>query len=82
MGALKNPRRHAHLADVIDYLRRCGAEDVRLDQNKRVRVSWRYDGRRMSIIMGTGSKRTADLVILGRQKVRQRLREAGVEMRA
>ncbi len=81
-GTMRCPRRHKHLAPVLDLLGRCGAGEVRVVQNRHVHVSWTAGERTLSITLAIRPKSVDDSARNACKAIRQRYKAIGVEVRA
>ena len=81
-GVLKCPRKHKHLAPVLDLLGRYGASDVRVVQNRHLHVNYVVGEQVMSIAIGVRPKNIEDSIRNACKAVRQLCRSHGVELPA
>ena len=81
-NGVKNPRGQKHVAAVVDYVRHCGGDEPRVTQTGHLHIDWLFEGQRMAIALPAAPKSVDDAARRGRQAVRRRYRELGVEVRA
>ena len=81
-NGVKNPRGQKHVAAVVDYVKHCGGDEPRVTQTKHLHVDWLFAGQPMAIALPAAPKSVDDAERRGKQAVRRRLRERGVEVRA
>ncbi len=73
---------NAHVRAAVDYLRRCGADDIELHGGTRARITWTVGGRTMSISLTAAPGDPTPRANLARQLIRRRYAAAGIEVGA